>query len=62
MVLRIWEPELTFISLNLFNTSLKGNCFLDYWKVQDYKDYLVARFFLSFMRKFGKSDILSDFQ
>ena len=33
MVLKNFEPELSYILAELFNTCLKKSCFPDYWKV-----------------------------
>ena len=43
MVLKICEPELTYILVNLFNTSLKEPCFLDYWKVSTVSLAVIAK-------------------
>ena len=33
VVLKKWEPELSYILVELFNKYLKESCFPDFWKV-----------------------------
>ena len=33
VILKNWEPELSYILDEIFNMCLKKSCFLDFWKV-----------------------------